>query len=144
MQETNFIDPRGEYGFLGWNTQPEYDILDTFSIGDVLSNVRDLRFESTNDDNLKESNGFLIEDEPAGSKAFPSEEKIKNFATTHYMCQKYQLVDLSRARNFSSDGFNLMQKIKIKDHYAARVDCGAEYHIQVCLLDIDLKVLQNF
>ena len=59
------------------------------------------------------------------------------------MCQKYQLVDLSRARNFSSDGFNLMQKIKIKDHYAARVDCGAEYHIQVCLLDKDLKVLQH-
>ena len=54
------------------------------------------------------------------------------------MCKKYQLVDLSRARNLTSDGFNLMQEIKKKDHY------GAAYHIQVCLLYKDLKVLQNF
>ena len=67
MNKNMLMNGSGDDGFNHWQIYPEYDILDTFRKGEyLLSNVR-------NEFNYEKSQGFLIEDEPAGSKVFPSE-----------------------------------------------------------------------
>jgi hypothetical protein len=85
---------------------------------------------------LVKHSGFLIESDAGGAKEYFINNLIaKKFATTHYLCQKYQMIDLA-AKGFST---NLLSKtkpsIEIVDHYAARKDCACQYRCLVTLLD---------
>ncbi|KAL3872755.1 hypothetical protein ACJMK2_035959 [Sinanodonta woodiana] len=84
--------------------------------------------------------GFAVEDEPQGSapiKKFATDlpEDAKCWTTSHGMCKKKVLIDLTAE---GVDG-NLIDerrpKIKISEWYASRNDCGCEYNIKVRLLN---------
>jgi len=136
-------NPCGEQGFDFWNLTPEFDLLSSDRKG-IKFNPHIKQNILYNRD-LRNKQGFLIEDDHTGSQPITDDKGkvLKNFATSYFMCQKYQLVDLVSCGLETSLLKKVKPRIQIKDFYAARFDCGAEYHIGVMLLDENLTVVES-
>lgn len=72
-----------------------------------------------------EYGGFLVE----------TDETTKKWATTYLMCSKYQVIDLLSHKIDKEILTSLKPKLEISEKYAARHDCGAEYHLKVVFYD---------
>ncbi|XP_075996943.1 uncharacterized protein LOC142990939 [Genypterus blacodes] len=65
------------------------------------------------------------------------------FATSYKLCLKKQVVDLL-AEGFTCKQMDTEPTITVDDWYSGRTDCGCVYQWTVCLLDGNLKVLQEY
>ncbi|CAF1068389.1 unnamed protein product [Brachionus calyciflorus] len=98
------------------------------------------------DENIEsELRGFRIETESNGGvQAVDQYSKpINNYATTYYMCAKYQLIDLYREGVDQEAIEKLRPRIEIEDFYAPRNDCGSKYYVQAVLFDQNFRPLDS-
>ncbi|XP_037540378.1 F-box only protein 6-like [Nematolebias whitei] len=74
----------------------------------------------------------------------PDEEVRTAFATSFYICEKLQMIDLKKEgyNQFFMDHFQ--PDIRISDWIIPRWGCGSQYHVRVELLNNKMKRLQMF
>ncbi|KAM4570505.1 F-box only protein 44-like isoform 1-T1 [Fundulus diaphanus] len=68
----------------------------------------------------------------------------KNFVTSFYMCEKYQIIDLENEGYNSSIMDTFQPDIRISEWFASRFDCGCKYNIRVELLNERMEYIEVF
>lgn len=95
---------------------------------------------------LTENGGSMwkVEDIPGDcGHDFASDGVSKYFATSFELCLKRQLINLLD-EGYSAEELDTQPPVTIEDWYCGRTDCGCTYQINVCLLDENQEVIQEF
>lgn len=132
---------RGEQCFNHWVVNNPYNFSD-INI-DTLKSFKNLC--CTGMSNQTTHKGIVVEFDNIGSEELLDENKknMRRFATSYFMCEMYQLIDL---HDFDFDKVvleKLKPQIEVSDSYSARYDCGSEYHIRVVLYDENFSILDR-
>ena len=137
-------NPNGDDGFNFWHilerrshhNNSSYNIDQKTNFSDLYNKYNNTKYSTQN------SNGFQIENDSHGSKDLLDENNkiCRKFSTTYYHCYKLQFINLNQVGLFGDFFEKCNLKLEVKDFYAARFDCGSEYHIKIFLLDENFKI----
>ncbi|XP_026576971.1 F-box only protein 44-like isoform X3 [Pseudonaja textilis] len=90
-------------------------------------------------------NGWKIEQLPGNhGRNIPLPHVRKYFVTSYESCMKHQMITLRDHGYWDQLMDEARPDIVVSDWYAARFDCGCQYHLCVRLLSKDYIVLQEF
>ena len=134
-----------ENGFNFWSKSDHENIQNLNKTDDIKNALK--KYIMKPDKNLFVDNLWKIETDQYGAhRSLFKEDKtlFKNFATTHSLGEKFQIIDLL------SEGINeyFMEKykpdIEVGEHFTARNDCGSIYHLAVYLINECFEVLDEY